>query len=115
MTKANIGLGVLSIPFVFMEVGMVPGVILLLVINLIIMCESKFERFESGGWLSGCDQVACLVTNRPLSGGGRYSHLRPAAAAWTVSPRHVPLHHASLYVLFLTLPQTAPLLLETLR
>ncbi|BEJ12344.1 hypothetical protein CspHIS471_0208040 [Cutaneotrichosporon sp. HIS471] len=37
MTKANIGLGVLSIPFVFMEVGMVPGVILLLVINLIIM------------------------------------------------------------------------------
>lgn len=39
MTKANIGLGVLSIPFVFMEVGMVPGVILLLVINLIIMCE----------------------------------------------------------------------------
>ncbi|BEI81643.1 hypothetical protein CcaverHIS002_0208030 [Cutaneotrichosporon cavernicola] len=37
MTKANIGIGVLSIPFVFMEVGMVPGVILLLVINLIIM------------------------------------------------------------------------------
>lgn len=49
MTKANIGLGVLSIPFVFMEVGMVPGVILLLVINLIIMCEFN--------WL-GC--VICL-------------------------------------------------------
>lgn len=39
MTKANIGLGVLSIPFVFMEVGMVPGVILLLVLALIVMCE----------------------------------------------------------------------------
>lgn len=39
MTKANIGLGVLSIPFVFMQVGMVPGIILLLVINLITMCE----------------------------------------------------------------------------
>lgn len=39
MTKANIGLGVLSIPFVFMEVGMVPGVILLLILALIVMCE----------------------------------------------------------------------------
>lgn len=39
MTKANIGLGVLSIPFVFMLVGVVPGVILLFVLNLIVMCK----------------------------------------------------------------------------
>lgn len=54
MTKANIGLGVLSIPFVFMELGMVPGVIILLVINLIIMCESQFA---CSGWPSGCAGV----------------------------------------------------------
>lgn len=42
MTKANIGLGVLSIPFVFMLVGMAPGVILLFVMNLMVMCESIF-------------------------------------------------------------------------
>ncbi|TXT08899.1 hypothetical protein VHUM_03027 [Vanrija humicola] len=37
MTKANVGLGVLSIPFVFMSVGMVPGIILLILMNFIIM------------------------------------------------------------------------------
>ncbi|WOO83195.1 N amino acid transport system protein [Vanrija pseudolonga] len=37
MTKANVGLGVLSIPFVFMSVGMVPGIILLIIMNMIIM------------------------------------------------------------------------------
>jgi amino acid permease len=39
MTKANIGLGVLSIPKVFMAVGMAPGVILLFILMLIVMCE----------------------------------------------------------------------------
>lgn len=43
MTKANIGLGVLSIPFVFMEIGMIPGVLLLLILALIVMCK----------WLTG--------------------------------------------------------------
>lgn len=48
MTKANVGLGVLSIPFVFMSVGMVPGIILLIIMNIIIMCE---WRKKGGGSL----------------------------------------------------------------
>lgn len=39
MTKANVGLGVLSIPEVFRQVGLVPGVILILVIQGIATCE----------------------------------------------------------------------------
>lgn len=46
MTKANIGLGVLSIPFVFMLVGMAPGVILLFVMNLLVMCEYSESAFS---------------------------------------------------------------------
>lgn len=37
--RANIGLGVLSIPFVFKAVGMAPGIVLLFVLNIIVMCE----------------------------------------------------------------------------
>ncbi|BEI81094.1 hypothetical protein CcaverHIS002_0202540 [Cutaneotrichosporon cavernicola] len=36
MTKAMIGLGILSIPFVFMAVGLVPGVIVILVIQVMM-------------------------------------------------------------------------------
>lgn len=39
MTKANVGLGVLSIPFTFMLVGMAPGIILLFVLACIVVCE----------------------------------------------------------------------------
>ncbi|WOO84297.1 N amino acid transport system protein [Vanrija pseudolonga] len=37
MTKANVGLGVLSIPFTFMLVGMAPGIILLFVLACIVV------------------------------------------------------------------------------
>ncbi|KAL1405714.1 hypothetical protein Q8F55_007384 [Vanrija albida] len=48
MTKANVGLGVLSIPFVFMVVGMVPGIILLIVMNLIILyCALVIGDFKA--------------------------------------------------------------------
>lgn len=39
MTKANIGLGVLSIPFIFQIFGIVPGIILLIVVQVLVMCE----------------------------------------------------------------------------
>jgi amino acid permease len=34
MTKTMIGLGILSIPFVFMAVGLVPGIIVIIVIQV---------------------------------------------------------------------------------
>lgn len=41
MTKANVGLGVLSIPEVFKQVGLVPGLILILVIQGIATCKLR--------------------------------------------------------------------------
>lgn len=38
MTKANIGLGVLQIPSVFQSLGMVPGIILLVLMAILIIC-----------------------------------------------------------------------------
>lgn len=38
MTKANIGLGILQIPSVFQTVGMVPGIILLVLMAILIIC-----------------------------------------------------------------------------
>lgn len=38
MTKANLGLGVLALPSVFASLGMVPGIILIIVIQTIIAC-----------------------------------------------------------------------------
>lgn len=39
MTKGNLGLGVLALPSVFSVLGIVPGIILILVIQTIIICE----------------------------------------------------------------------------
>lgn len=36
MTKTNIGLGILSIPFVFMAIGLVPGIIVIIVIQIMM-------------------------------------------------------------------------------
>lgn len=38
ITKANIGLGVLSIPFVFQVLGIVPGIIVILVLHTMFAC-----------------------------------------------------------------------------
>lgn len=40
MTKANLGLGVLALPSVFGVLGLVPGILIILVIQSIIACES---------------------------------------------------------------------------
>lgn len=34
MTKTNIGLGILSIPFIFQAIGLVPGVLVIIVIQV---------------------------------------------------------------------------------
>lgn len=39
MIKIQIGLGVISIPFLFMVVGMVPGVLLFLFLAIVVTCE----------------------------------------------------------------------------
>jgi amino acid permease len=39
MTKANLGLGVLALPSVFGVLGLVPGIIIILVIQSMIACE----------------------------------------------------------------------------
>lgn len=39
MTKANLGLGVLALPQVFSVLGLVPGILVILVIQSIIACE----------------------------------------------------------------------------
>lgn len=39
ITKANLGLGILAIPFVFMSVGLVPGIILLCAVTLLMICK----------------------------------------------------------------------------
>ncbi|KAL1412816.1 hypothetical protein Q8F55_000564 [Vanrija albida] len=41
MTKANIGLGVLSIPFIFQIFGIVPGIILLIVVQVLVMYSAQ--------------------------------------------------------------------------
>lgn len=38
MTKANLGLGVLALPSVFGVLGIVPGIIMIIVIQTIIAC-----------------------------------------------------------------------------
>jgi len=43
MIKSAFGLGVLSIPFVFQAVGIVPGIILIVVIEFITTCKSISE------------------------------------------------------------------------
>lgn len=40
MTKANLGLGVLALPSVFGVLGLVPGILLIILIQTIIACES---------------------------------------------------------------------------
>ncbi|CAK9780990.1 unnamed protein product [Cutaneotrichosporon oleaginosum] len=55
MTKANVGLGVLSIPEVFKQVGLIPGLILILVIQGIatyadyVICTFKLNHLEVFG------------------------------------------------------------------
>lgn len=44
MTKTMIGLGILSIPFVFMAVGLVPGILVILVIQVSL---SSAERSDA--------------------------------------------------------------------
>jgi len=39
MTKANLGLGVLAIPSVFNSLGIVPGILIILGIELMLCCE----------------------------------------------------------------------------
>lgn len=39
MTKTMIGLGILSIPFVFQAVGMIPGIVIVLLIQAMMICE----------------------------------------------------------------------------
>ncbi|KAL1404901.1 hypothetical protein Q8F55_008512 [Vanrija albida] len=47
ITKANLGLGVLSIPFVFMTLGIVPGVIVILVVQTMIgYCAAAIGPFK---------------------------------------------------------------------
>jgi amino acid permease len=46
MTKANVGLGILQIPFVFMDIGLIPGIILLIGMMILIACEWKGESGE---------------------------------------------------------------------
>ncbi|GMK54814.1 hypothetical protein CspeluHIS016_0114000 [Cutaneotrichosporon spelunceum] len=42
MTKANVGLGILQIPFVFMTIGLVPGIILLVLMALLVMWTATY-------------------------------------------------------------------------
>lgn len=42
MTKANVGLGVLSIPDVLKTLGMVPGIILIIVIQGLVTCAYRW-------------------------------------------------------------------------
>ncbi|TXT11385.1 uncharacterized protein COLE_01795 [Cutaneotrichosporon oleaginosum] len=42
MTKANVGLGILQIPFVFMTIGLVPGIILLVAMALLVMWTATY-------------------------------------------------------------------------
>lgn len=39
MTKTNIGLGILSVPFVFMAIGLVPGIMVIIIIQIMMTCE----------------------------------------------------------------------------
>jgi amino acid permease len=39
MTKANLGLGVLALPSIFGVLGLVPGIILIIVVQTLIACE----------------------------------------------------------------------------
>lgn len=36
MTKTNIGLGILSIPFVFMAIGLVPGIMVIIIVQIMM-------------------------------------------------------------------------------
>lgn len=47
MTKANLGLGVLALPSIFGAVGLVPGIILIIVIQTIIACELNYTALSS--------------------------------------------------------------------
>lgn len=42
MTKANVGLGILQIPFVFMTIGLVPGIILLIGMAVLVMWTATY-------------------------------------------------------------------------
>lgn len=42
MTKANLGLGVLALPSVFSVLGLVPGIIIILVVQSLIACKFAF-------------------------------------------------------------------------
>jgi len=69
MTKTNVGLGVLGIPFVFQVVGIVPGVLLIVFYNFIVMCEYTMRRVGQAqqqglpGWSakSSCDTPKCTA------------------------------------------------------
>ncbi|BEI80358.1 hypothetical protein CcaverHIS002_0108870 [Cutaneotrichosporon cavernicola] len=42
MTKANVGLGILQIPFVFMTIGLIPGIILLVAMAILVMWTATY-------------------------------------------------------------------------
>lgn len=42
MTKANVGLGILQIPFVFMTIGLIPGIILLIGMAILVMWTATY-------------------------------------------------------------------------
>lgn len=44
MTKANIGLGILQIPFVFQTIGLVPGIILLIGMAILVMWTATYVQ-----------------------------------------------------------------------
>lgn len=39
MTKTMIGLGILSIPYVFDAVGLIPGLVIVIVVQIMMICE----------------------------------------------------------------------------
>lgn len=47
MMKAQVGLGVLSLPATFHTLGLVPGLIVLVVIAVLWTCESRMSRLRA--------------------------------------------------------------------
>lgn len=48
MVKANVGLGVLSLPVVMHTLGMVPGIIIIITVQVIVTCKWGEGRREGG-------------------------------------------------------------------
>lgn len=89
MTKANLGLGVLALPSVFSVLGLVPGILIILVVQTLIACKFVVAWRWSGVAL---EVTACITATRPRSSSGPIAPLSTHPGSHSNTVRNTRSH-----------------------